>query len=211
MSVQWGMVTSVVMPGGWHYVQNLSGGLTHKIIGFSFEQLLDNILEFRRRHIELCGSESASIEAVRSDLRTYLCTHFRQNCAGSHSVPHVGGIGIVNQGYHRPIDRAGNWLAEVSKHKNEFVDIGLAGQRAQICAQCPSNIRWETPCAPCNQNIEVRLQNFKGNLRTPYDSHLFMCRVFGHINQASIWMTDTQSTPAHEVPAHCWKISEHGN
>jgi hypothetical protein len=206
MSVQYGIITSVIPPMGWHYLQSLSSGQTHKITGFSFEQLLENILDFRRRHIELCGAESAYIELVRADLKDYLCAHFRQNCADSASAPHKTiGIGMPNREYNRPIDRAGNWLAEVSKQKQEFVDLGLAGHRAQICAECRENIRWETPCAPCNENIHIRLQNFKGNLRTPYDSRLFMCRVYGHSNQAAIWMTDTQSTPIHPAPANCWK------
>lgn len=199
------------MPGGWHYPQKLSSGQTHKIIGFSFEQLLDNILDFRRRHIELCGAESAYIEQVRADLKAYICANFKQNCADSRPAPHnAQGIGItqtLHSAYTRPIDRAANWLAQVSQTRHEFVDAGLAGHRAQVCAQCQQNVRWETPCAPCNDNVLVRLQNFKGNLRTPLDNRLYMCRIYGHVNPAAIWLQDTQSSPSNPPPAHCWKLS----
>lgn len=208
MSVVFGIITSVMPPGGWHYPQKLSSGQTHKIEGFTFEQLLENILDFRRRHIELCGAENAYIEVVRADLKSYLCANFRQNCADSPKTPQTAvGIGIVNREYNRPLDRAANWLAQVAQTRPEFVDIGLAGHRAQICATCPQNIRWETPCAPCNENVHIRLQNFKGNLRTPFDNRLFMCRALGHVNSAAVWLKDTQSSPIHPLPAICWKQS----
>ena len=214
MAVEYGIITSVIPPGGWHYVQKLSSGQSHKIIGYSFEQLLDNILDFRRGHIELCGAESAYIEAVRADLKAYLCAHFRQNCADSPVMPQTG-TGIVNSAssYNRPIDRAANWLAQIEAAnwiaqiagaRPEFIDIGVAGARAQICAQCPQNVRWQTACAPCNETVEIRLQNFKGNLRTPFDNRLHMCRIFGHVNAAAVWLKDTQTTPISPQPAHCW-------
>jgi hypothetical protein len=206
VAVEYGIITSVIPPGGWHYVQKLSSGQSHKIIGYSFEQLLENILEFRRQHIELCGAENAYIEAVRADLKSYLCANFRQNCADSPSLPQTGsGIGIIDRSnYQRPIDRAGNWIAQIAQARPEFVDIGIAGHRAQICAQCPQNVRWQTSCAPCNETVEVRLQNFKGSLHTPFDNRLFMCRVFGHVNAAAVWLQDTQTTPISPQPAHCW-------
>lgn len=210
MAVEHGIITSVVPPGGWHYIQKLSTGQEHKVIGFSFEQLLENILDFRRRHIELCGAENAYIDRVRADLKAYFCAHFRQNCADSPILPQTQvGIGLTNSmtGYNRPIDRAANWLAQTALQRPDFVDYGIAGHRAEICAQCPQNIRWQTPCAPCNETVEVRLQNFKGNLRTTLDNRLFMCRVFGHVNAAAIWLKDTISTPNFPPPAHCWHSS----
>lgn len=212
MAVEHGIITSVVPPGGWHYIQKLSTGQTHKVIGFSFEQLLENILDFRRRHIELCGAENAYIEAVRADLKAYFCAHFRQNCADSPILPQTQvGIGITRPDYNRPIERvqswldyAANWLSRAALQHPEFVDHGIAGTRAQICAQCPQNIRWQTPCAPCNEAVEVRLQNFKGNLRTNLDNRLYVCRVYGHHNSAAVWLKDTLSTPISPPPPHCW-------
>lgn len=202
MSVEFGIVTSVVMPGGWHYQQTLSSGQTIKITAFSFEELLGNMLDFRRRHMDLCGAESAHIEAVRADLKTYLCANFKQNCADA-TAPPVRAIGIPT--YQRPIDRAGEWLAELGNTRTEFVDYALAGTRAQICAQCPQNVRWATPCGPCNDNILIRIQNAKGSLRTPLDQRLFMCRCFGHINEVAVWLADTHSTSEQPPPPHCWK------
>jgi hypothetical protein len=213
LSVEFGIVTSVVPPQGWHYIQQLSSGQAHRVTGFSFEQLLENMLDFRRRHIDLCGAENATIESVRADLKTYLCAHFRQNCGDSPSMPHnVAGIGVTNSGrdYDRPIDRAGNWIATIALTRPEFVDYGLSGHRAQICVQCPQNIRYATGCAPCNETVDVRIQNFKGNLRTPYDNRLFMCRAFGWLNQAAVWIKNPQDNPIHPLPQHCWKVQENG-
>jgi hypothetical protein len=77
VSVQWGIIDSVVCPGGWHYPQLLSSDQTVRITGFDLQQLLSNMLEFRLRHLELCGGAAkARIEAVRADLKDYLCAHF---------------------------------------------------------------------------------------------------------------------------------------
>jgi hypothetical protein len=210
VSVEYGIITSVVPPGSWHYPQVLSSGQTVKITGHSFEQLLESMMDFRRRHIDLCGAESATIESVRQDLKDYFCKHFRQNCADSRSAPAIqtGGIGITN--YQRPIDRAGDWLGRIGNMAVERVDAALASQRAHICAQCPQNVRWATPCAPCNDNVLVRVQNAKGSVHTPYDRHLFMCRIFGHVNEVAVWLTDTHSEQQSQPPPVCWKAQKDG-
>jgi hypothetical protein len=207
---EFGIITSVVMPGGWHYPQLLSNGQTHRITGFSFEQLIGEMLEFRQRHPELVGgAQNANIDKVRADLRVYICANFRQNCAGAHTAPtHVVGIGVTN--YKTPIDRAANWLADIASKHLEHVDMGLAAQRAQVCAQCHQNVRWATPCGPCNDNVQIRIQNLKANLHTPYDRSLLMCRVFGHVNEVAVWLKETHSTSEHTPPAHCWKVQENG-
>lgn len=210
MAVQFGIITSVVPPGSWHFPQLLSTGQTVRIASHSFEQLLNEMLDFRRRHLELCGgSAQATIEACRADLKDYFCKHFRQNCADAPTSPAVTarvGIGITN--YQRPIDRAADWLAKIGNTSIQKIDSALASQRAQICSQCPQNVQWATPCAPCNDTVLVRTQNAKGSLRTPYDRNLFVCRIFGHVNEVAVWLTDTHSTSEQQAPAICWKGSK---
>jgi hypothetical protein len=192
------------MPGGWHFPQHLSSGQTVKITAFDFPELLANILEFRMRHMDLCGAENARIESVRADLKNYICAHFPQNCADSQETPFVGWIGIQSD-YKRPIDRSGQWLADVANERLEYADPALAAQRAQICAQCPQNVRWQTGCASCNDNVAVRVQNLKGSMRTPYDRNLQMCRTYGHVNEVAVWLLDTHSQPEKPPPPNCWK------
>jgi len=204
VSVQWGIITSVVPPGNWHYQQKLTSEQTVKITAFSFEELLSNMLDFRLRHLELCGAASANIESVRADLKAYLCAHFRQNCADN-STPPPDRPGIGNRAdYQRPLDRAGTWIAQLGNQRVEKVDYALAGHRAQVCVQCPQNVRWQSPCAPCNDNILVRIQQAKGSLYTPLDRQLYMCRCFGHLNEVAVWLTDTHSASEHEPPDSCW-------
>lgn len=211
MSVEYGVITSVVPPRGWRYPQLLQDGQKVEIIGFSFEQLLANMVDFRRRHPDLCGGAAlAAIERVREDYRAYVCKHFRQNCAGASSTPMVqsGGIGVTN--YVSPINKAADWLAKIGNERLEHVDAALAAQRAQICAQCNQNVQWQTPCAPCNENILVRTQNAKGSLATPYDRNLMVCRIFGWHNQVSVWLKDPAAQPQSQPPSHCWKVKENG-
>lgn len=211
MAVEFGIITSVVPPGGWNYPQVLSTGATVKITAFSFEQLLESMLDFRRRHPELVGgSAKATIENVRIDLKNHFCAHFRQNCADSHGTPVTQPTGTSHRAtYSRPIDKAGDWLSRIGNSKLERVDAALASQRAHVCASCPQNTRWASPCAPCNETIEIKVQNAKGSAHTPYDRHLFVCRAFGHVNEVAVWLADTFSETDQQIPLHCWKL-EHG-
>ncbi len=204
---EFGIITSVMPPGGWHYPQLLSNGERIKVIGYTFEQLLDAMLDLRRRHPDLTGgSAQATIEQVRTDLKDYLCAHFKQNCADSPKIAFEGHIGISKaMSYSRPIDRAGDWLAKVANMRLEKVDAALAAHRAQICAQCPMNIKWATACAPCNDAISVRIQNAKGSVHTPYDRNLFVCRTYGHVNEVAVWLVDTHSESEQRPPTVCWK------
>jgi hypothetical protein len=210
MSVEFGIVTSVVPPGSWHYPQLLNSGQTVRISGFSFEQLLENMLDFRRRHIELCGAASATIERVRADLKDYFCAHFPQNCADAKSAPaSVQGVGIAK--YRPPIEKGADWISRAALDRHVFVDLAVAGHRAEICAICPQNVRWQTGCTSCNDNVAIRIQNIKGNLRTPYDRSLHSCRVFGHLNEVAVWLVNTHSSSENPPPANCWKAKdEHG-
>jgi hypothetical protein len=212
VSVEWGIITSVVCPGGWHYPQLLADGQSVKITGFSFEQLLANMLEFRLRHLDLCGGAAmARIEAVRADLKNYLCSHFKQNCADAASAP-VGrvGIGVTRDSYVTPINRASDWLARIAQGPLEHIDPALAAQRAQICATCPMNVSWQTGCTSCNDNVQVRTQMAKGSLATPYDRRLFVCRIFGHHNEVAVWLKDTHSESQQAPPSVCWKKDTYG-
>src|SRR4029077_19153799 len=131
--------------------------------------------------------------------------NFKQNCADSWTPPPAGTQGIgIRADYHRPIDRAGAWIAELANTRPEKVDYALAGHGAQVCVQCLQNVRWQTPCAPCNDNILVRIQQAKGSLYTPLDRQIYMWRCFGHVNEVAVWLTDTHSTAEQEPPAHCW-------
>jgi hypothetical protein len=212
MSVEFGIITSVVPPGNWHYPQVLSTGEIVRLGAFSFEEILQTMLDFRNRHLELCGGAAkATIEAVRSDLKTYLCKHFKQNCADSPGPAYAGSIGgsigiSKSMLYSRPIDKAADWLAKIGNLKIDQVDAALAASRAHICATCPQNVRWATGCAPCNENVEVRIQNAVGSVSTPYDRHLFVCRIFGHSNRVAVWLTDTNSTSEQQAPQVCWKV-----
>ena len=212
MSVEFGIVTSIVPPRGWHLKQSLSSGDVITITGFSFEQLLGNVVDFRQRHLDLCGgSENATIEAVRRDLKTYLCQNYRQNCGDAPGAGYAGAIGIVTKDhYSKPIDKVSNWLAAVGNLQVEKVDAALAAARAHTCATCRENIRWATPCGPCNDNVLGRVQNLKGSFFTPYDKHLFACRLFGHSNEVAVWLTDTHSSSEQKAPKICWKVQENG-
>src|ERR1700747_3303166 len=120
MSVEFGIITSVVPPNSWHYPQVLSSGETVKITGYSFEQLQANMQEFRQRHSDLCGgAATAERSVILADIKDYFCRNFPQNCADARSAPSIqsSGIGVTN--YVTPINKAADWLAQIGNQQIE--------------------------------------------------------------------------------------------
>jgi hypothetical protein len=194
--------TLVIPPGGWHYEQPLDAGGFLRIEGQSFERLEDLVFEFRLSHPELVPTGSLSRESVDADLEHWICSRFPNQCASpSSATPAVSpnGGGPV---YRKPIERIQDWFKGLGD--KEFADPATANSRSDICAKCPQNIGWRTPCQPCVQAIERQILRVRGSRSTSNDIALEFCRVFGHHNKLAVWLKNTHSSSSHELPAFCW-------
>lgn len=222
MSVKNGIVTAMVMPNGWHYLQPLKDGKTHKIEADSYDQLEKTVLRFRLEQIVLVAAERADPEHVSEDIKQYICANFPTSCVdrriGFEAEVHVergpdqaDGTAFGEQTFrmHMPLlQRIAEWFGTLSLNPPSFVTPSVADKRANICAHCPENRRWQTTCGPCVQQIRVNSVHLLGHRATRYDSQLAGCKCFGHLNQAAVWLQlDPQAESGQNVPNLCWHRS----
>lgn len=104
------------------------------------------------------------------------------------------------------INRVGEWLVATGMKKNlRRVIKPDAEERAQVCLKCPHNIRWQTKCAPCNEEIVYRGQNLRATPLFEYDPKLNACRLHNILLLAACFL-DPDELPAKQPdsPAECW-------
>jgi len=220
MSVHNGLAANVVPPHGFHYIQPLKDGKTHKIEGAaSWQELEHQVLRFRLEQISLVDPERADPDHVAQDIREYVCANFPTSCVDrSFSV----GIRQAVDGnvYASAVDgdpqdtsfrrfipliqRIAEWLGQLGQEPKPFTTPAEADKRAHICTQCPQNIRFETSCQPCNQNVRMETVRILGTRKTRHDQNLMGCRMLGHANRIAVWL-DADRIENQSLPANCWR------
>ena len=208
MSVKNSIVTAMVMPGGWHYYNPLKDGKQHKIEAQSYEELERTVLRFRLEQIVLVDATRADPESVAEDIKAYICTHFPNSCvdrAAGHpsDLPAINGDEQTFRQFIPLISRIAEWFGNLSITPRAFVAPATADKRAGICASCPRNIRFETTCGPCNQQIRTNTIHLLGHRTTRFDSQLLGCRELGHSNRAAVWL-DLEPVSSENLPHPCW-------
>lgn len=209
----------MVLPGGWHFQQQLKDGKTHKIEADSYDQLEKTVLRFRLEQIVLVDAARADPEHVAEDIKGYICSNFPNSCVdrsggmpAAVSVDAASGSVVDSQfsdqtfRMHMPlIQRIAEWFGTLSVNPPSFTTPAVADKRANICAHCPENRRWQTTCGPCVQQIRVNSVHLLGHRATRYDSQLAGCKCFGHLNQAAVWLQlDPGGESGQNVPLACW-------
>ena len=88
-----------------------------------------------------------------------------------------------------------------------------AERRAGICAKCPYNVEFSTPCSGICSSLKKMVQAIVGGARTSHDDNLRSCWFCGCFLQSSVWVPlDLQLKPLNaeqinnlqNVP-NCWK------
>ena len=206
MSVDNGIKQLVIPPGGWKYEQPVDNGGTVLIEGQTYPLLEKKVLEFRQAHIEVIESGTATREAVREDLNIFICGRYPQQCAGAPVTPSRSAeTKAETMAYMPPITRMEHWFKRISSMPLEWTDAGQAVARAQICVNCPKNIKWENHCRGCIDSLNRRVVRYKGDRVTPLDSNLRACWIYGHHNSVAVWLKNTHSDAKEAPPVECWK------
>lgn len=200
------VITSVVMPSGWHFLQRLESGQYQRIDGRTYDELAEKVFQFRLQHIELVPSGTATTERVAQDLLTWICTRWPTQCTGARGeLPPAPPVPF--KGYVRPVNRVEDWFKLLSTKSLEWVDQATAHKRAKICMSCPLNQSWQTGCGPCNQNIRTRTLLLRGSHKLGLESQLRACLGYGWLNEISVWLVDGFAQADRKIPPRCWKLT----
>jgi hypothetical protein len=208
------------MPHGWHFKQKLASSpqrpQTQLITGASYENLLENVFQFRLNNLDMVPTGTATRELVKADVEYYVCGHYPGNCTGSKAqfqqLSVDGSLpGRPKVDYKRPITRVEDWLTLLTQRNIVFVDQLKAHERAKICLKCPMNQAWRTGCGPCNANAARRSELIRGSHVTGLESKLNHCLSYGTLLEVSVWLQDDFSAPRggrQKPPEECWKMVE---
>lgn len=213
MAFAHGVQTDVTLPGGWAYPQALLDGQVVRVEGNrGYHDLVERILSFRLRQLDVVDPASASPTAVADDLRAYVCAHFPAWCAkpqGEYASPSTAPATPSNarSGYQTPIDRVLRWFSSSSPKTTTFVNPTEAARRADVCETCRFNTEWENGCGPCVSSVRHYALVLKGTRRVPSEERLGACRSFGHLNAVAVWIADPTGEPEHAPPERCWRAA----
>lgn len=193
-AADYGLTTGVIPVGDWEYQQAIDGGL-HQCKAQDFEGLVAEVLRFRIDNNLTIGDAAADVadytrrKSPQNDLRRK---------AGGQFQP----------AQQRPItplaERMKHLLHGLNNKQVAKVDIDEANRRAAICDKCPQNIKWESTCSSCNEDIRYRSNLLRGRTSFPYDEKLRGCRLHALNLQSAVFMADNLPARDDKAPGFCW-------
>lgn len=94
-----------------------------------------------------------------------------------------------------------------------LVTAAEAERRANICATCPFNVPFKTPCSGICASLKAMVASIVGAASTSRDADLQSCYICGCFLKSAVWLPlDMQIKPlsaqqktALETVPHCWK------
>lgn len=111
---------------------------------------------------------------------------------------------------HEPlISRIRDWLLVLAPKHPRLLTQDEAKGRARICSRCPQNVRFETACLPCVEEIQSRGQNLRRIASYVYADALKACRLHGVYLPTAVFV-DRGALPEtnNAAPNECWMRSE---
>ena len=140
---------TIVPPGGWHFIQPLSGGRSLKVKAASFESLVTNVLTTRLENDITPGD-------ARQEVEDYICGLSKGQCS---AVPKPRSSAPATPTAEKPPGMAERWVDVILAWANKttrnrtgmggVTSLAVAEERAAQCATCPLNKRWQNACPQC--------------------------------------------------------------
>lgn len=189
------------MPGGWHFLHGE-------------EQLrldsVDGTLEGTYKKVEKFRIDNQlPVGDVVRDVDSQICGRYPHWCGG------VVKSSVEVREAHAPsttdllIDSIVAWCGRLLRRQAPFglVSDEEANRRAELCLQCPRNLRWDGGCPTCVENAERLSAQVRSDRRTTRTMKLGGCTAYRHDNKAAVFVsTDAlENVPADSgVPEFCW-------
>lgn len=179
----------MVMPGGWHYIQN---GFKIEATD-SFDQLIEHVTDYRVQN-------KLPIGDVVKDVTEWICTTFPRQC-NIVNTEHPGPI--VQNDTQAYLDAITQWANIKSKGNPKLVDAPTAERRAYTCAHCPNNKDWDKQgCKSCLINMSRLMTLLRQGKEVPTSHQLGGCTQLNHDNRTAVWLEENNT--AENLPGHCW-------
>lgn len=194
--------TSVVPPGGYHFVDR-STGREVRIEGTSYDDVANQVLRFRLENGKDPGNPAA-------ELIEYVCGTWPHFCSDDSPKPPK----ITVPRTRHLSSRVAAWLAGFYAFAQ--ADAGVSSsesqRRAEICAQCPQNREYrEGGCGSCIESVNRLFFVWRRDRAVPYESRLGACLVTNQLNAAAVLAKNLPPLSQEQLdrlPANCWRRGE---
>jgi len=197
------VITSMVMPGGWHKPENDRAGrpLPQSIRADTFWDLIDAVTKFRADNLIPIGN-------VLHDVEEYICKTHPGSCThrGARVSVQITTAPSAPSTAQTITDQMIAWMD--SRLDNHSVDRTVvdadARSRAEVCRKCPMNIKWNTGCGTCVDAVGRLSTALRLGKDVPGGRRLFACKILRHENRSAVWLDRSLIGESPSLPAHCW-------
>lgn len=194
---------SVVPPGGHHFIQKTENGEV-RIEGTSYRDLAAQVLRYRIANRMEPGDPLSEVHAFVCDRYPHFCSE----TGGPMPTPRTTKGHIST--------RVLSWLNELWKRQagkpKMLADDAKARRRAEVCAQCPRNVKWEEGgCAACIASAQQVGYVYRAGRKTGIETSLLACETLSQDNRTAVWsenLPDIHPDDRAKLPAHCWRIKD---
>lgn len=192
--------TSVVPPGGFHYIEKGPGGVEIRIDSHSIEATAAALLQFRLNNGTPPGNP-------QQDVFDFICKQWPHFCHDN-SPDYLQAPPPTREEHMSR--RAVNWMVRVwNLGANNEVQPAEAARRAAICAGCPMNVEYRAgACGPCIESLDRLGFIWRRQRTTTHDESLRACKVIGQLNVVAAQagqLPPLASDDNEKLPAGCWR------
>ena len=197
---------SISPPGGWHFPQPLSGGRVLRVKAHGFEPLVAAVLLARLENDITPGDVRQEVEDYVCGLSKAQCVRPELNKPKAAPAPRPPGM------KERWVDVILAWANRVTRSRTGMggiTSLPVAQERAQQCARCPLNQRWQNSCPQCvvkTQQVLNRLHQGTRLTKTEITNRIGGCTHHRWDNETAAWHAEPESgkqTEVNPVPG-CW-------
>ena len=193
--------TSVVPPGGCHFVETLAEGREKRIEGNSFDDVARNLLLFRLTNGRAPGNPAG-------DVSNFICGQWPHFCNDSNPKT----VTPTGSGGQNLATRVAAWMADLLREDNSTrIDDKEAQRRADICSTCRANVAFASGCGACMDNIDRLSFIFRAGRTLPQDPLLQACAATGQHNPSGVWANNLPRFSVEEaatMPSNCWRLQK---
>jgi hypothetical protein len=164
--------SSVIPPGGYHFITATPEGGTLKIESHSVESVQELLLKYRLNNNLPVGNP-------QQEVIDYICGTWPHFCTETTEAFLVPAMSITREAHLSR--RVSDWTARLwALGSDNAVAQPEADRRAAICSSCPQNKDYRPgACAPCVESLDRLSFIWLRNRSTPFDQSLGGCRACG--------------------------------
>lgn len=183
--------------GGFHFNQNIPGGMIRNITASTKDELIREVLKFRVDNSLEIGNPELEIDEYLCGLWPHLCANLLPRPADESPKGKTQRQRTTNWRYNRYAQAQG-----IEKRESQEV----ADARAEICAGCEYNVDNKDNCSPCVAANDKALFVLRGGKSTKMK--VGGCAILGQDNETAAFLPQELLTYKKQyqdqLPSYCW-------